>query len=259
MTNLVQIRTHVHDYLRHDPTRHHPGARMIQLGLQLLIVLNVLAVILESVAEVRQAISPFVFSWFEGISLFVFAVEYILRLWTAVEVKGYSAPITGRLRFALTPLALVDLAAISPLFLFGTGVDLRILRILRLLRLIKMARYSKSFNILGRVLTKKREALVSALFIFLVIVIVSATLAYYAENDVQPEAFSSIPAAMWWAVITFTTVGYGDIVPLTVVGKLIAIATSVLGIAMFGLVAGILVSGYMEELRKSQKKTPKSD
>jgi voltage-gated potassium channel len=156
----------------------------------------------------------------------------------------------------MTPLAVVDLFAILPFYLPFTGIDLRFLRIMRMMRIFRVAklgRYSQSLQMLQRVIMIKKEQLICSLFILLLLVIVAASMLYYAENGVQPEVFSSIPASMWWAIATLTTVGYGDVYPVTGLGKLMASIIAVLGIGMFALPTGILGAGFVEEMSQRQK------
>jgi voltage-gated potassium channel len=220
-----------------------------------LIALNVVALILDSVSEIHAAM-PHVFKIFEYISVFIFSIEYILRIWTCVENPIYTSPIKGRLRFSITPLAIIDLLAILPFYLPFTGLDLRFLRILRMMRIMRVAklgRYSQSLQTLNRVITSKKEQLICILFILFLLLIISSSLLYYTENEVQPDKFSSIPASMWWAITTLTTVGYGDMCPVTGLGKFLASIIAVLGIGMFALPTGVIGAGFMEEISKNQK------
>jgi len=181
----------------------------------------------------------------------IFTIEYLLRVWSCTEEKKYHSPFLGRLLFILTPLALIDLVAILPFYIpMMTNVDLRFLRALRLFRIFKMTRYSSRFRIFMNVLRdKKEEIFISAMLVVLLLVI-SASLMYYVENKVQPEEFSSIPEAMWWAVVTLTTVGYGEVVPATPFGRVLAGLVAVLGISLFAIPAGIIASGFMEQFQK---------
>jgi voltage-gated potassium channel len=130
---------------------------------------------------------------------------------------------------------------------------LRMLRIMRIMRLAKLGRYSDSLQTLGRVVAGKKEQLISTVFILVILLIIASCLMYYAENETQPDHFSSIPAAMWWAVTTLTTVGYGDVFPLTTVGKLLGSVIAVLGIGMFALPTGILGAGFVEEMERRRQ------
>jgi voltage-gated potassium channel len=237
------------------------AGRAFNLFIITLILLNIVAMILESVQKIHDAAHGFFF-WFECFSVAVFSVEYLLRVWSCVEEPRCHRPVLGRLRFALTPLSLVDLSAVLPFYLRFIPADLRIMRMFRMIRIMrvmrvarvaKLGRYSESFQMLLRVVQSRREPLLSSLLILLILAVVSATLMFYAEHEAQPKAFSSIPAAMWWAIATLTTIGYGDVYPVTLVGKLMTSVIAVLGIGMFALPTGILGSGFMEELEKSKK------
>jgi voltage-gated potassium channel len=227
--------------------------RALNIGLLGLIVLNVVAVILETVAPIRAAFGP-AFKAFETFSVVVFTAEYVARLWSCTVDPRFSRPVRGRLRFATSFMGIVDLVAILPSLIPGGLLDLRVVRVLRLmrvLRLLKVARYSQSLQALGRVLTAKRDELVVTAIAGSLLLICASSLMYYAENKAQPEVFSSIPAAMWWGVETLTTVGYGDLFPVTPIGKVMGSVIAVLGIGLFALPAGILASGFSEELRRS--------
>lgn len=220
-----------------------------------LIGLNVIALILESVKNI-QAISPKLFSIFEYISVLLFTVEYIARIWSCVENAAYKKPISGRLRFSISPLAMIDLLAILPFYLPFTGLDLRFLRVLRIMRIFRVAklgRYSQSLQTVRRVIAAKKEQLVCALFILLLLLVIASSMLYYVENRAQPENFSSIPASMWWAVATLTTVGYGDVYPVTALGKLMASVIAILGIGMFALPTGIVGASFVEEMERHKK------
>jgi voltage-gated potassium channel len=217
-----------------------------------LIALNVLAIILDSVRTLREAWHADFYA-FEVFSVIVFTAEYLLRIWTSVEDPRYSRPVLGRLRAALSPLLLIDLLAILPFYLPFVALDLRFLRSLRLFRVFrvaKVARYSTALQTLGRVVWSRRAELMVAGFAMFLLMVLSSTLMYYVENDAQPEAFSSVPAAMWWAVTTMTTVGYGDICPITPLGKVLGSFIAILGIGVFAVPTGILGAGFTEEVQR---------
>jgi voltage-gated potassium channel len=199
---------------------------------------------------------------FEVSSVSVFTVEYVARLWSCTVEPEYRHPVWGRLRFALSFMALVDLVSILPSLIPGGTLDLRFIRSLRLARLartLKVARYSQSLQTLGRVLRAKREDLVVTAIAGLVLLVCAASLMFYAEHEVQPQQFSSIPAAIWWGAMTLTTVGYGDIYPVTILGKMLGTFIALMGLGLFALPAGILASGFSEELqrRKEARKCPR--
>lgn len=251
---MATLKARVHRLLESDPGE--PGARWVDRVLVVLILLNVVAVVMETVGD-NAARYGRVFVTFEWVSLAVFGGEYLLRLWSATEDPRYAPPVLGRLRWMATPWALVDLVAILPAVgaLAGLrGQDLRFVRVLRLLRLLKLGRYTESFRVLARVLQSKKEELVMAFFIVLVALVVSSSFMYYAERDAQPDVFSSIPAAMWWSIVTLTTIGYGDVVPVTDAGKLVGAASAVMGIFALALPVGILASGFTHELENRRKR-----
>lgn len=242
------------------PELDHPFERYLNIGMVVLIALNVLAVILETEKSIYE---PYIalFYWFEIFSVAVFSLEYISRLWAVTLDPKYHHPILGRLRFAIRPMILIDLFSVLPFYLqlviIGMPmVDLRFIRAVRLFRffrLIKIGRYSHSFNRLASVIQKKKEELVITLFAGIVILVIASSLMYFLEHDAQPDVFSSIPSSLWWGVVTLTTVGYGDIYPKTVLGKVLSSIISLLGIGLFALPAGIIASGFASEI---QNKTP---
>ena len=249
----MALRQRVHELLEVS-TAENPQSRAVDLFILGLILLNILALILETV-ESLQARATAAFQVFEKVSLIIFSVEYVLRVWSCAAVARFSRPVRGRLRFMLTPMAIVDLLAILPLYLPLLGLDMRFVRVVRLLRFFRLAklfRYSRALRLLARVLMGHKEELLSTLFVLLILLLLSSCLMYFAEHEVQPEHFSSIPATMWWGVITLTTVGYGDYFPVTGLGKLIAAIIAVLGIGMFALPAGILGAGFVEALQKDE-------
>lgn len=219
-----------------------------------LIVLNVLAVVLETVDWLYARYS-LLFYALELFSVSVFTVEYILRVWSCTVNPSFKDPIFGRLRFMATPLSIVDLLAVLPFYLPVVSTDLRFVRALRLFRLfrvLKLARYSESVQTFVDVIRLKKEELMLMFFSILILLVISSSLMYNAEHEAQPEAFSSIPAAMWWGIVTLATVGYGDVYPITPWGKFIGSIVVILGIGLFALPTGVLASGFSEVL--AQKK-----
>ncbi|MBT4498047.1 MAG: ion transporter [Gemmatimonadetes bacterium] len=231
------------------------SGRIVDFVILSLIFLNVVALILETVEPIYR-LSPLTFKIFEDVSLILFTVEYVLRLWSCTAISRFSHPIYGRLRYVVSPLAIVDLVAILPFFLPLAGLDMRFVRTIRLLRIfrvIKLARYSSALRLLGRVLVGKKEEMASIFFVLIILLILSSSLMYFVEHEAQPEAFPSIPGSMWWGIITLTTVGYGDASPVTGLGQFIAAVIAILGIGMFALPAGILGAGFVEELQKKEE------
>lgn len=236
-------------------------SRIVDAFILLLIALNVLAIVAESVNAIEDAATGFLRT-FEIVSIIIFSIEYGLRLWSCTSTEKYKAPVKGRLRFMITPSALTDLLAVLPFYVgFITaivGIDLRVLRIFRLFRffrLAKLARYSRAIRAIGSALyTRREELVVTVVIIFLLLVLASSAM-YFAEHGTQPDKFSSIPASMWWAVATLSTVGYGDVVPMTPVGRLLAAVIAFLGIGIFALPTGILGSAFVEQMEKHKGPT----
>lgn len=248
-TTILSWRDRVHETLVAEPASGSMG-QALMVAIKLLIALNVLAVVLESVPSLEASYAQ-VFEAFEAFSVAVFTVEYLLRVWavTGMRAGAGSSTLKARLRYMVTPLALIDLVAILPFYLGLSGIaDLRLLRILRLLRLLKLIRYSKSLLMLGEVMREEARAIWASLFVLMMLLLVSASLAYHAEHPAQPEVFSSIPQSLWWAVVTMTTIGYGDITPVTVLGKIIAGCVGIIGIGMVALPAGLLAAGFTKRL-----------
>jgi voltage-gated potassium channel len=225
-----------------------------------LIVTNVVAVILQSDRDIEQNYHV-LFRWFEWFSVAVFSVEYLARIWTAVEIEELKAlgPIRARIRYALTPLALIDLLAVAPAYLGAFfSLDLRQLRVFRLLRLLKLGHHSPSVLLYGKVLREQTKTLLSALVVMFVLVVVSASLLFFAERGAQPDAFGSVAQSLWWAVVTLTTVGYGDVAPVTPLGKLLAGLVMLLGVATVAVPAGILAGKFSDELQAQRKAVERS-
>ncbi|HET6229769.1 MAG TPA: ion transporter [Longimicrobiaceae bacterium] len=235
------------------------GGRAYDLTIIWLICLNALAMILETVKPASAAYGGF-FRSFEIFTVAVFTADYLLRLWACTLRTGFEGALRGRLRFALTPMALVDLVSVLPFFLPLLGVDVRLvraMRTLRLLRLVKLTRYSHALQMVGRVLRSKGEELLTTFLLGGVLLLISSSLMYFAEGEAQPDKFSSIPATMWWGIVTLTTVGYGDVFPVTTMGKLLSAVISVLGIGIVALPTGILGAAFVEEMqaRKERERT----
>jgi voltage-gated potassium channel len=220
-------------------------------ALALLIVVNVGAVILESVEPIRAG-HPTVFLAIEHIATAIFAVEYGLRVWTAVDLHSgrFREPFWGRLRYVRSFFAIIDLVSIMPavLGLLGAG-DLRVLRLLRFLRMLKLTRHSRIFALIWAVLRQEARAIGALVFILCLTVTISGALMYMIEGDEQPGIFSSIPAAMWWAIETLTTVGYGDMVPETALGRVLGGVVAIVGIGTLALFSGLITVGFLDQLR----------
>ena len=231
-----------------DPTSARPSSRAVSVFLTVLILANVVVAIVQSVEPIADRYA-FEFAAFEGFSLVVFVLEYFARIWCAGVNPKYSG-LGGTMRFVLQPLMLIDAIATFPSIVFP-AVDfraLRLLRVFRLLRGLKLVRYSRGLQIIVTVFRERRSQLLLCLAFVVALIVLSSSVMYYAENEAQPDKFSSIPAAMWWSVCTLTTVGYGDVVPVTEVGRFLSGLMSLLGVGLFALPAGILAAGFGDQM-----------
>lgn len=229
--------------------------RIFEIILVIIIILNIFAIVMDSVDEYDMQYRTF-FRNFEIFSVVFFTIEYALRLYSIVENPRYRHPVKGRLAFAGTWLAIIDVLAFIPFYLTFLPLDLRFLRIFRLMglfRMFKVARYLHALTVFRRVVYDRREQLVLSIILILFMLIIISTIMYYAEHAAQPEVFSSIPAAMWWGIATLTTVGYGDMVPITVLGKILGGMFAVIGFGLLALPAGILSSGFFEIMHNAKK------
>ena len=231
-------------------------SRILNLLLILLISLNVVAIILESVDVIYSQYAQ-AFWYFELFSVAVFTIEYLARVWSSIDLDAVhdARPVIGRIKYMLSPIALVDLIAILPFYLsLYVSFDLRFLRGLRLLRLFKLTRYSPALGALLDVIQKEADALMAAFVVLVIMLVMSAGGIYLLENELQPEIFGSIPSSMWWAIVTLTTVGYGDTVPVTTMGKMFGGFIGLIGIGMIALPAAIMASGFLENIHMRRQK-----
>ena len=230
-----------------------PLARLVNLLLMLLIMSNVVAVIIASDREIYLEMQAF-FDNFELFSIAVFSIEYLVRVWTCVEDTRYQSAVIGRVKYLVSPMAIVDLIAVLPFYLgIIFNIDARILRVLRLFRIFKLSRHFSAMSVLLTVIRTELPTLVSAIFIMLVLVVLASAGMFLVERDVQPQTFGTIPRAMWWATITLTTVGYGDVIPVTAAGKVLGIFITILGVGMAALPAGIIASGFNREVHRRRE------
>lgn len=230
------------------------SARLMDFAMVALIISNVIAIMLESVAEIHQQYMTY-FWYFEIFSIVVFTIEYFLRVWSCPDLKEdkYADTFKGRCRYLFSMPALIDLAAILPFYLsLFIAIDLRFLRVFRVFRVFKLTRYSSAMNTLLKVLREESSSFFAAFSILSIVLIIAASGIYLIEQEIQPEAFGSIPAAMWWAMSTLTTVGYGDVTPVTPLGKVFGGVITVMGMGMVALPAGILASGFSAQLKQNR-------
>jgi len=233
---------------------HSPAATAVHGGLVALVIINVIAAVCETVPSV-VARHGTLLERIETVSLVVFVAEFMARLWAAPEdpIRGRLGPLRARLAWLRSGAGIIDFVAVAPFVLAAlTGVDLRVLALLRLLRILKIARYSPGFRSLIEAIRIERHALAACIAILGVAVLIAATAMYLAERDVQPERFGTVPDAMWWAVATITTVGYGDVVPASTLGRLIGAATMVTGLVMLALPVAIIATSFARVIARNE-------
>ncbi len=245
--NRLQLRLHY--VLEADPAAGALG-RGVQALLVGLILVNVLAIVLESVHALQELYGPY-FTALETFSIVVFSIEYLLRLWVAPE-RHSGHPWQARRRYALSLHGLVDLIAVLPFYLqlLLPGLDLRILRVVRLLRTFKLSHFNSALEDLFSALYHARASMYSTIYLFLIALLLTSTAMYYAEHALQPDKFSSIPATMYWSVISLTTVGYGDVTPISALGKMIAATTAFLGVCTLALLTGVVATAFADQVER---------
>lgn len=217
-----------------------------------IVILNVLAIILESHKPLAMAYAP-VFSAIETASIVFFSTEFALRLWSGAS-KYPASSWQGRREYLFSFYGLIDIAAILPYYLAALvpGLDLRVLRIIRLVRLLKISHYSSALEDLIRAIHAERRSFGAVIYLLAIAVVVSASLMYYAEGALQPEKLASISHAVYWTIITLTTVGYGDIYPITAFGKAISIFTAFMGISTLAIFTGIVATSFVNQLARKK-------
>lgn len=233
--------------------------RLVNLFIIVLILLNVIAVMLETVPDIYTRNRLF-FYYFDMGSVVIFTVEYLLRVWSVNADPRYRHSFYGRLRYIVSNEALINLLVILPFYLhLFIGLDLRALQVLRLLRLLRvfhLTSYMKASRLIITVFRSRKNELLLSLALTLFLLIISSCLIYFFEHSAQPDKFTSIPHTIWWSIITLTTVGYGDLIPITLPGRFLTGVILLIGIALFALPAGIITSGFLEESRKTKKPLP---
>lgn len=229
------------------------ASKIFDIFIMSLILLSVVSVFLSTFEISRKTIRCLM--RIEFITTYIFTVEYLLRIWTADLLYPECSRGKARLRYFFSGMALIDLLAILPFYLPMiipmNLLGLRAIRLVRLLRLLKFNRYSEALSSICVVLRKKMLSIFAALFMVWILLIISSLLIYFAEHDAQPDQFRNAFSGLWWAVATLTTVGYGDIYPITVAGKFLGAVIAILGIGMVAIPTGILSSGFIEHLNKT--------
>ena len=219
------------------------------------VIVSVMAVILESVQGIHYLLN-LEFIVLDAIAVSIFTLEYCLRMYCCVEEPGYQRAVSGRLKMAKSTSSIIDLLAIAPFFLevfLHHLIDLRFMRIFRLLRLLKLSRYTGATQSLSKVIAREWPVMAASTFIMLLLVVMTASLGFLFEHEAQPDKFENIPQAIYWAVITLASVGYGDISPITPAGRAMTIVLSLIGIGIFAIPAAILSSAFTDQLKRDRE------
>lgn len=250
--NLRSIQVRLFQILESE-VKHDLSARFCSIFIATIVLLNIVAVVLGSVNTLYQRWSIY-FDYFEWFSIILFSVEYLLRIWAsgARFPPGYGNSWRGRKAYILSFYGLIDLIALAPYFLqvLIPGLDLRIVRAVRLVRVFKISHYSTAIEDLVQAIYDERRSFAATLYLLLITILITSSLMYFAENEAQPEKFASIPDAIYWAVITLTTVGYGDFTPVTWPGRVISLFTAFLGVCTVAILTGIVASAFANQMAR---------
>ncbi|MBB5744539.1 ion transporter [Brevundimonas variabilis] len=227
----------------------------LNMALIVAILLSVLVAVLDTEATIARPMAT-LFTGLDILFLVLFGVEYLARLWTAPETPRYAHPVWGRLRWMVSPAAIIDLLALAPALIFAGATPaylFRLFRLLRILRLAKLGRFSRAWTLMAEAVASRRAELLLTLGAACMVMLVSACLLYLIEGESQPDKFGSIPRSLWWAVITMTTIGYGDVFPVTPLGKLVAALTAVAGIGLIAAPTGILAAAFSDAAQRHRE------
>ncbi|MFZ6655768.1 ion transporter [Undibacterium sp. TJN19] len=240
-------------HILHKPSRSNAATRYINYFLAAAILINCAAVALETVPTIEEPNKLF-FHFLEVFSTSLFIVEYLLRVWVCVEQERFANPITGRIRYALQPLPLLDLLVILTFWAPWDFRFLRIFRLTRLLRVLNLEELDHSFKSISHALARRKHLLIVSILMMVITAYCFAALLYVVEHQAQPDKFSSIPETLWWAIVTLTTIGYGDITPVTPMGKFLSGGIVLIGIGIFALPTAIMTAAILEAGADRQKK-----
>lgn len=255
MTARQTLRHRIYLILGFKSNKDKNAALFFSWTMTLLVLANVAAIILESVHSIDVQFQR-EFAVFDTLSILLFSIEYALRVWTAAEYKGsgLQTPMRRRWHYILSFHGLIDLIAILPYFMQSLipGLDLRFLRVIRILRILKLSHYSTALEDLIAAIYAERNSFISALYLLALSILITSCLIYYAEHQLQPDHFGTIPDAMWWSIVTITTLGYGDAVPVSVYGKIIGAFTALSGVFSLAVLTGIVASAFTTRLRRQE-------
>jgi len=255
---MTNVKSFIYNHIRDDDDNDFLS-NIIDGIIVFLIIINVLIIFLDTFQDIRNFILP-LYKYIDIFSIIIFSIEYILRVWTSDLISLYKnkSPIKARFKYIFSPKAIIDMISLLsfylPLFSFNNFRILRIVRLVRILSLLKVNRYSKAMVTLGKVIKNKSIQLISSFFIVSVLIIFASLLMYYIENEAQPGTFDNAFSSLWWAIATLTTVGYGDIYPVTIIGKILGIFISLMGIAIIAIPTGIISAGFIEQIDEAKDK-----
>ena len=237
------------------------ASRIFDCFIMLLIAISIISIFIITFDLPPKV--TFMLEKFEKISVIIFTIEYLLRIWTSDLLFPEEKRLSALRKYVLSGMAIIDLLAILPFYLpllFPVKLlGLRALRLVRILRVFKLNRYSDSLSSIAAVFKSKAMDIVTSFFVVLLLLVIASLLIYYAEHDAQPDKFQNAFSGLWWAVATLTTVGYGDIYPVTVIGRIIGALIAILGIGMVAIPTGIISSGFMEHLQGKKEKEEKDE
>lgn len=250
--NMKKIKQRIFEIV--EKANNDKASKVFDISIITLILINVVLAIVDTF-NVPSKVSKY-FNCIEIFSVIIFTIEYICRLYTADLLYPNLSPFRARIKYIFSFMAIIDLLAILPFYLpFIIPIDLRVLRmirIVRLLRIFKINRYTSALSTIGNVFKQKKSQLLSSIFVVLLLMIIASVLMYNIESEAQPEAFGNAFEALWWAVATLTTVGYGDIFPITTLGKILSAIIALLGIGLVAVPSGIISAGFIESIDKDK-------
>lgn len=231
------------------PTSHNYGVLV-----QALIFLNIFISIVVMFLETEKSLIEYdpIFYTINSVNALLFTIEYILRIYAI----NFNNPSRSRIRYAFTPFMIIDFLVIFPFYLTFFQVDLgflRALRIIRIFKLFRVVKFAEFDNLLFSIIKEKKEEFIFIFVLLLVIILTLTPIVYYFENEAQPEVFTSMITTLWWASVTFTTIGYGDMYPITVVGRILTATVSFLGVALYAIPGSIFTSALLQKMNERKK------
>ncbi len=248
-----RVKKKVFDIIQAD-NQDNLASKIVDIIIITLIIINTIAVIMDTFSLplwLKQ-----ILDYIEVTSVLIFSVEYVLRVWTSDLLYPNLSKIKSRIRFIVSGMAIIDLLSILPFYLpLLIKIDLRVLRtlrIIRLFRIMKLNRYTNALSAIGEVFKNKAHQLLSSMLVLIVLMIISSVLMYNVEHSAQPNQFENAFSALWWSIATLTTVGYGDIYPVTVLGKILSSIIAFLGVALVAIPTGIISAGFIEQIDKKK-------